>query len=242
MGSLTVQLGPPRALRRGVEISLKNDADIRREKFQADTATWELPRGPWKVSAAAPDRTSTPQTVTLAEQPLRLELTLRLTTTARRQRIVAPAILGGVALGLVTGGAVLVARASRRDIDCLDATTCEAAANSVLDVSSGLALVGTGLGALIPAATAAAGARTRALAVEAGLGGAVFASGLTWYLAEAVGTTALDHRPREHTAAAMLGLGAGMAGSAVLILLVRRALRDRRASKYTHARSHHARF
>lgn len=241
-GSLTVQVGPPRALRRGVEISLKSDTATRQETLRSATTTWELPRGAWTVSAAAADWMTTPRTVTVAEQPQRLDFTLRLSPAARRQRIVAPSILGGLGLGLVTGGAALVARGSRRDIDCLDATTCEAAANSVLDVSSGLALVGTGVGALIPAVTAAAGARSRALAAEAGVGGALFASGLTWYLAEAIGTTALDHRPREHAAAAMLGLGAGLVGSAVIHLLVRRALRDRRAPKYTHARPHHASF
>lgn len=228
-GDLTLHLGPPRALRRGVEISLKNDLGVRHETQKTAEATWNLPRGTWTVSAAAADRTTITKTVTVGDLPERLDLSLRLSPAARRQRIVAPAILGAAGLGLAVGGAVLVARGRRDDLTCVDETTCTAAANSVLDVSAGLALVGTGVGALIPAATAAAGARTRVLAVEAGLGATIFTGGLTWYLAETRSDYQLDARGRDHAAATILGAGAGMLGSAAVVLIVRRILARRAA-------------
>ncbi|MBL9104745.1 MAG: hypothetical protein JNL82_27625 [Myxococcales bacterium] len=230
-GSLTVQVGPPRALRRGVALTLAGDADVRQETLRSATATWELPRGPWTLSAAAPDRTDTRRTVTVTDVPQRVDLTLHLSPAARGRRIVAPALLGATGLGLLVGGAALAARTPHRDLLCTDAATCEATANDVLDRASGFALVGGGLGALVPAATAAAGARPRALVVEAGLGAALLASGVGWYLAEFSKTTALEHFPQKNTAATMLGLGAGMAGSAVIQLLVHRALRARRPAR-----------
>ena len=96
-GSLTIHLGPPRALRGTVEISLKNDAGLRKETQKTAEATWELPRGTWTVSASAPDLTATSQTVTVGDLPRRLDLSLRLTPAARRSRIVVPAILGAAA-------------------------------------------------------------------------------------------------------------------------------------------------
>lgn len=228
-GTLTVHLGPPRALRGGVEISLKNDMGLRQDLQKTAAATWDLPRGAWTVTAAAPDRTTIKKTVTVADLPQHLDLELRLSPAARRQRIVMPAILGAAGLGLTVGGAVMITRGRRNDLTCLDATTCTAAANSVLDVSAGLALVGTGVGALIPAATAAAGARPRALAIEAGIGAAIFTGGLTWYLAETRSDYQLDARARDHAAATILGAGAGMLGSAAIALIVRKVLNRRAA-------------
>lgn len=238
-GSLTVEVGPPRALRGGVQISLRGEATTREATLRTATATWVLPRGAWTVSAAAPDRAPVQRSVSITATPQRLGLSLRLSTAARRQRIFAPAILGGVGLGLVAGGVGLAVHGDREGLACVDAATCEAIANSVLDSARGAAMIGAGIGAVIPAATAAADARPQAFAVEAGVGAALLAGGVSWYLTELSQTSALEHQAQKYSAAAMLGIGAGMAGSAVVQLLVRRAIR---AKTRKSARLHDAKF
>ena len=226
--TLTLTLGPRRALASGVTVRLQGPSPIEPSKLQTAEQTWQLPPGAWKLRAEARDHDPRSADLQLAPGDLqRLDLQLRPDRSARA-RLGLGLGLGATGFVLFSTGAI-VAAGVPRTLVCSSTATCEAAANNVLDRSTGLALLGTGLGAATVALTAGltrAPRGDRALLAQTGLGGILFAGGLGWYLTEVTQTTALDHRGREHGAATLLGFGAGMFGSAVISVVVRRLTRQ----------------
>jgi hypothetical protein len=227
LASLTLTLGPPRALARGVTVTLQGPAAIAPSEVHSPEQTWQLPPGAWDLRIQSTDRE--PRNAALQLGPgerQRLDLQLRLDRPART-RLGLGLGLGIPGLGLLTTGAIVAARNNPSTLDCSSRPACEDATNTVLARSTGLALLGAGLGAASVALTAGLTRSERALQVETGLGGVLLTAGLAWYMSEVTRTTALDHRAREHSAATLLGLGGGMFGSAVIGLVVRRLTRDR---------------
>lgn len=196
--------------------------------------TLRVPAGAYALRARAPG--FVPQAITVPlDAPRQIDLHLRRDTT-EPARLGLGFGIGGAGLVLGAVGVGFVARGSgaladlRRDgalPDCGTPERCRAAANGALDVSSGLALLGSGVGAGIVAATVGARARDRALKIEAGAGAAMFVGGLIWYVAEIQGPYTLQHRARDHIAATVLGGGAGLLGAATISLVTRRLLRRR---------------
>lgn len=225
--TLTLTLGPRRALASGVEVRLRGPAPIPASELRGPEQTWQLPPGAWTVRAEARDHEPRSADLQLGPGELRrLDLQLQLDRAARTRRGLGLG-LGVTGFGLFTAG-VIVAASNAGTLDCATRLACQDAANTVLDRSIGLALLGTGLGAAGVAVTAGLTRKDRALLVETGLGGALLTGGLAWYLTEVTQTTALDHRGREHGAATLLGLGGGMFGAAIISLVTRRLTRDRR--------------
>ena len=138
-------------------------------------------------------------------------------------------VLGAIGAGFIARGSAELAEQRRAGAlpNCGTPERCSAAGSGALDLSSGLALLGSGLGAGIVAATVGARAHDRALKLEAGLGAAMFAGGLIWYIAEIQGPYRLEHRARDHVAATVLGGGAGLLGAAVISLVTRRGVRHK---------------
>ena len=196
--------------------------------------TLRLPAGAYALLARAPGFAPQAIEVTL-DAPRQIDLHLHRDTT-KRARLGLGFGLGGAGLVLGAVGVGFIARGSgelaelRRDgalPNCETLQRCSAAANGALDVSSGLALLGSGVGAGIVAATVGARARDRALKIEAGAGVAMFVGGLIWYVAEIQGRYTLQHRARDHIAATVLGGGAGLLGSATISLVTHRLVRRR---------------
>jgi len=242
--TLTLELGPRRALARSITVTVTGPGNPAPRTLRDATTPWSLPAGAWTLRATAPDRRPAEATVTVAPgETRRLPLHLR-PDRATQTRLGLGLGLGGAGLVLLTTGIGVTARGARdyavlRDTDqvptCLTPEVCTRASNAVLDLSNGLALIGTGLGFGVTAATAASRARDRALTVEAGVGGVLFVAGLSWYLAEIRGTYELDDRARDHAAATTLGLGAGLLGGAAVGLVTRRLVRRQGLSRRTHA-------
>jgi len=194
--------------------------------------TLRLPAGAYTMHARAPGFDE--QTLTVAlDTPRRVDLRLR-RDAAERARLGLGFGLGGTALVLGSVGAGFIVRgagefADLRRVgavpDCGTPERCSAGATAALDLSSGLALLGSGIGAGVVAATVGARASDRALKIEAGIGAATFVGGLIWYVAEIQGPYTLQHRARDHTAATMLGGGAGLLGAAAISLVTRRLVR-----------------
>lgn len=224
---LTIHLGPPRALARGATVTLTGP-EPRKLHVRDPSTSWKLPPGAWDIRVVAPDHAPATASARLGAGEARtLRLDLR-RDRAGQVRLGLGLGLGGAGLVFLTAGAVVAARAPHQNLPCSDAATCRSSADAVLDRSIGFALIGTGLGAAVPALTAGLVRRPdRALQVEAGVGGALLVGGLAWYVSEASKTTALDHTAREHTAATVLGLGGGLLGGAAIALLVRHLTRSR---------------
>lgn len=226
LAALTVTLGPPRVLARGIAVTLLGPAPAEPRELRSPEQTWQLPPGAWTLHAEAPDHEPLNTNVQLAPgEQRRLDLQLRPDRDART-RFGLSLGLGITGFGMFAAGAVLTGR-TPRDLDCSTRTACQIAVDNVLDRSTGLALVGTGLGTTITAITAGLMRSDRGLLVETGVGGALLTGGLAWYMVEVTQTTALDHRSRAHTAATVLGLGGGMFAGAVISLVVRRLTRQR---------------
>ncbi|HEY0134944.1 MAG TPA: hypothetical protein VGB85_12710 [Nannocystis sp.] len=227
--TLTLDLGPRRALARGITVTPIGPAPADARTLHTTSATWTLPAGAWTLRATAPDHRPTTTTITLGPADAR-RLALHLPRDRpANTRLGLGLGLGGAGLVLLTTGTVLTARTSGA-LTCFDRESCTAAADRVLDRSIGASLMGAGLGVAAPALTAGLGRRAstdRALMIEAGLGAVILAGGVGWYFSEVTRTTALDHMPRQHAAAALRGLGGGMLGAAVVGLIVRRLTRSR---------------
>ena len=227
--TLTLELGPRRALASGVTVTATGPTHPGPRTLRTESTPRTLPAGAWTLRATAQDRRPAQTTVTLAPgETRRLALQLR-PDRATQARLGLGIGLGSAGLVLLTTGAVVTARGARdyaglRDQvpACLIPEVCIQAVNAVLDLSNGLALIGTSLGLGVTAATAASRARDHALMVEGGIGGALFVAGLSWYLVEIGGTYQLEHRARDHAAATTLGLGAGLLGGAAIGLVTRR--------------------
>jgi len=223
---LTINVGPPAALARGVAVSLEGPEAVEPRELRSPAQTWQLAPGAWIVRAEAPDHEPLSANVQLGPgEQRRLDLQLRPDRDART-RFGLSLGLGITGFGMFAAGAVLTGR-TPRDLDCSTRAACQIAVDNVLDRSTGLALIGTGLGTTATAITAGLMRSDRGLLVETGVGGALLTGGLAWYMVEVTQTTALDHRARAHTAATVLGLGGGMFAGAVISLVVRRITRQR---------------
>ncbi len=229
--TLTLELGPRRALARGVTVTATGPTHPGPRTLRSASTPWTLPAGAWTLRATAQDRRPAETTVTLAPgETRRLALQLR-PDRPTQARLGLGIGLGGAGLVLLTTGAVVTARSSGA-LTCIDLDTCSSAANQVLDRSIGFSLIGAGLGAAVPALTTGLGrkpATDRILMIEAGAGAMMLVGGVAWYFSEVTRTTALDAMPRQHAAATLRGLGGGMLGGALISLVVRRLTRDRPA-------------
>lgn len=232
--TLILEIGPRRALARGVTVTADGPAPAVTRTLRAPSSPWVLRAGAWTLRATAPDRQTASATITLGPDDTRRVALHLPRDRAAQTRLGLGLGLGGAGLVFVTAGAVVAARAPHRDLLCDDHATCSATADHVLDRSIGFSLIGTGLGAAVPAVTAGLGrtgnaptSSDRALMAEAGVGGVLLVGGLAWYLSEVTRTTALDDIPRQHAAATLRGLGGGMLGGAVISLVVRRLTRGK---------------
>ncbi len=194
--------------------------------------TLRLPTGAYTLRIRAPGFAEQTVAVDLATTR-QLDLRLRPDATERARLGLALGlggtglVLGAIGTGFIVRGAGELADQRRAGAvpNCLTPERCSAAANGALDLSSGLALLGSGLGAGIVAATVGARAQDRALKLEAGFGAGFFVGGLIWYVAEIQGPYTLQHRARDHVAAMILGSGAGLLGAATISLVTRRLVR-----------------
>lgn len=242
---LTLTLGPPRALARGVTLRWSG-APTAAAGATANASVQTLPRAatsPLRLRVPAGTRTLRAAASGFADQTLDFDLatTRQLDLQLRRDHVERTRLglglgLGGAALVLGSVGAGFIARGAGElaDLrragalpDCGTPERCSAATRGVLQLSSGLALLGSGLGTGIVAGTAGLGARDRALKIEAGAGAALFVGGLIWYVAEIHGAYDLHDRARDHLAATVLGGGAGLLGAATISLVTRRLVHRR---------------
>lgn len=253
--ALTVTISPERALARGVTLTWFGQSSSTSARAGDSTSpspgalasvtgsqvipggtrspiTLRLPAGAYNLRARAPGFDE--QTVAVAlDAPRQLDLHLR-RDAAERARLGLGFGLGGAALVLGSVGAGFIARGAREfaDLrrvgalpDCDTPERCSAGARAAQDLSSGLALLGSGVGSGIVAATVGARASDRALKLEASVGSAMFVGGLIWYVAEIHGPYTLQQRARDHVAATILGGGAGLLGAAAISLVTRRLIR-----------------
>ncbi len=240
---LTLSITPPRALARGVELQWSSSEPASASSTPSSGAqtlprtarspvTLRLPTGAYTLSIRAPGFSEQTIAVDLATTR-RVDLRLRPDATERARLGLAfglggtGLVLGAIGTGFIARGAGELADQRRAGAvpDCGTLERCRTAENGALDLSSGLALLGSGIGAGIVAATVGARAQDRALKLEAGFGAGLFVGGLIWYVAEIQGPYTLQHRARDHVAAMMLGSGAGLLGAATISLVTRRLVR-----------------
>lgn len=255
---LTLTLAPGRALARGVELQWSprpaaspNPSSTARSGGAAASGpapvsgsqhtprspiALRLPAGAYTLRARAPGFDEQSIAIDL-DAPRRLDLHLR-RDGAERARLGLAFGLGGsglvlsaIGVGFIGRGAGELADQRRAGTlpDCGTPERCRAAENGALDLSSGLALLGSGIGSSIVAASVGTRASDRALKTEAGVGAAIFVGGLIWYVAEIHGPYTLQHRAREHVAATLLGGGAGLLGAAAISLVTRHVVRRKHA-------------
>jgi len=239
---LTLTITPGRALARGVELqwstmSPQSSLEPVSGSQLVPTTTrvpiiLRLPAGAYTMHARAPGFAE--QTLTVAlDTPRRIDLRLR-RDAADRARLGlgfglggAAVVLGSVGAGFLVRGAGEFADLHRVDAvpDCGTSERCSAGVKAARNISSGLALLGSGIGAGLVAATVGARVSDRALKIEAGVGAAMFVGGLIGYVAEIYRPYTLQGRARDHIAATILGGGAGLLGAAAISLVTRRLVR-----------------
>ena len=227
---VVLRLGPPQALRRGVEVtwSGKGEAPEHR-RVRAEATQYALPRGVWRVEARARGFLPAEEAVTLRGGSTELDVQLR-RDRPRAARVGLGVGLGMASAGLIVGGAVLTEAGSKtlgNETPGECPGMCPALLKAQVQRREGMALLGAGFGSMIPAVTAAMDSprARRALAVETGIGAGLLAAGLAWYLCEGLlwkYRTVEDERDalaRELGAGTLLGLGAGMFLAAGISLL-----------------------
>ncbi len=170
-----------------------------------------------------------------------------------RHRLRPHSILGygasGAAAGLLLGGTTLVTIGSSeyKELPAQSDTSPNTSLNSILHTSQGFAAFGAAVGAGTVAITDFLGANERALIAESAVGGVLATGGLvglvfvTQSYKKDGGTTPekltiyiKDHAPKDYATSALLGLGLGMAASAVISLVVTK-LRTRKGKGQTHS-------
>jgi hypothetical protein len=248
---VVVTLGPAAALRGGVDLTWQGPTEVAPQRTQAATTRWGLVPGTWTLRATGPRFMAEPRTLEVVG-PTTVAVTLR-RTREDKARIAVSAATGGAALGLLIGGLVGGVRGGKEyraaagsfgtsgvDMDA----AASAALVGIKHESTGAIAASSGIGAGIAAATIAADAHERLLGAEIGVGAALVVIGLAWlipakrkYYRDAVAMAEEDaewkvdraflddHRRPELAAAALLGLGAGVAAGAAIGMITRVALR-----------------
>ena len=251
-----LSLGPAGALRRGVQIEWKGPQSQGPRRVGTATTSWPLAPGEWQLHLEAEH--FAPQTRDLQVRPGEPHsLSLKLVRTREdKLRIGMSAGLGVAALGLLAGGLVGTI-GGRRDyraavgrLDGSPMTASEAgdaALRAIRGSSNGVMLTTSAVGAGAAAITIAAGGSNRLLGAEIGVGGALLIAGIAWlvpakrqYTSDepmddpgwAPDRTYFDeHRRPELAAAALIGLGAGLAAGAGVALVARKIVGSSKARR-----------
>jgi len=246
-----LELGPPRALRRGVAVAWTGPRKAAVHRVvNSQTSAWELAPGTWQVQASADGYNPLEHTVAVTERPTKVPL--RLTRARDRTRLRLGLSLGAAGVGLATSGGVLLGLGNKdqRDLGGLDGEN-DASGDEVaqtLDRMSrrhapGVALLAAGGASFVVALTAGLSRSRRSLAAEAGLGAALAVAGTVLHVAwgqqcshrqqdkSEYGKTGWEPAPRdlkicatERTPGMLLtGAGIGLFGAAVAALITHRA-------------------
>lgn len=251
---VTVEVGPAAALRGGVTVGWSGVEAVAPQTTREGRMNWDLSPGTWAVRVAAPRFNQEERAVTVAE-PTGLGFTLT-RTREDRARIGLAAAVGAAGLGLFVGGLAGAIgggkdyRAAGGRLDGADRSEALAAVLPAIQrESTGTMVATSGLGAGVAAATIAADGSERLLGTEVGVGAVLLIVGLAWLIptkrsyyrdaleqAETEGWSVdrafLDeHRRPELAAAALLGLGTGLAAGASVALITRAALRGGRSPR-----------
>ena len=230
-----LRLGPGWALRRGVTLNWIGPAAAPPEReVHAAEAHYALTPGRWTVRAVAHGG-SAEGTLELAGGPAELPLMLR-RDRVERARLGLGLGLGAVAATLVVAGAVLTAKGAAETRACSGSCSL---LNPQLHTTDGVAILAAGIAAVVPTVTAARGPNRRALAIEAGVGGALLAAGIPWYVRDGFrfhdGKFAEKDLAPGRAAAGILGAGIGLFTGAVIGLItyctVQRRQGDSRACR-----------
>lgn len=230
---LTLELGPDRALDRGITIDLRRPGGLSFKVVTPDTriVRRELPPGTWTYEARARGFIPQKHPITL-DGPITVQIQLASKwPEERRKRLKLGLGLAGA--GLVTGivGGALMGYANRRmknrDVFSGDGTKPEPA---MIIADIGAALLGTTLGAGIGAIASSSRSRRLWLA-EAGVGALTIVAATSWYATTAEKTTlsdssvprtAFELNPHGIAAAGLLGLGSSLLTASVVTLINKR--------------------
>jgi len=252
---VTLALGPKLARKRGVSVSLESPAGEAPPVTESHepSHTRPLAAGPWTLRASAKGFEPKESLITVVDQPLTVDLELE-RDSMDRARIGLTAGLGGASVGFLIGGLPLLHAARNGAVG--DYTAIDDNTDNVSDptkdaneqhnrMRTSLTLVGTGVGLVAPAVTVAARGKTRALAVEAAVGGALLVGGSV-LLSNAKGcyedtkTNILENpmtatfqgfsgcTARDLWGNSTLGLGAGLLGGAAISMVTQAIVNKRR--------------
>lgn len=256
--TVTLRVGPKRALKRGLDVSWNGPGETEERRFVPADTRWALRPGSWRLGARARGYEPVERAVTVTEGPTQVDLTLRRDRN-EQARIGLGVGLGLAGAGLLTSGGILFAAGKKYNptaaavLDGVPNPSTEASIDAVerglRRQSGGIALLSAGAGATVVALTAGLGGAKPALATEAGLGALSLAGGIAWLahaqgcpyrLAETLDKPFSQYAPRYDAlrecgikgvpGAMLLGAGAGLLGGAIVTLATQGALR-RRASR-----------
>ncbi|HFE44935.1 MAG TPA: hypothetical protein ENJ18_05490 [Nannocystis exedens] len=248
-----ITLGPPRALRHGINLSWTGPSPAehpKTRKAHAPSQKWTLAPGAWTLRANAKGYKPTESLVTISDKPVRL--TIELESKVDWTRVGLGAGLGTASAGfLITGGVLLPSRLQNAD-DAYNSYIAKPANTNSTDANSrrrqletSFALIGTGIGLAIPALTAIRPSQERTYLIEAATGGAITlaAGGLL------VGSASCFRKVNKNLArpiasdtydtchtlglagSAPLGLGIGLLSGASLSFAVLKGLKSSKNSK-----------
>jgi tetratricopeptide (TPR) repeat protein len=236
---VTLQLGPERALSRGVELTWQGPGGQRRsEQIDEPTSTWQLPRGNWQLRARARGYLAHSAQID-ANGPLTLDLQLR-PDLERRLRLTLAITTGVSALALISGGAARYVVGDRDYRAALPnyRQTPQLVLDQTRRLTSGAALLSSGIGVGVVSATLSAGGGDRILLAELGIG-AVLALGGGIGLPIALASPTLDptstpqeiqnFRGRALATTSLLGLGLGLSTASLAAVISRAVQRGRSA-------------
>ena len=179
--SVRITLGPPRALRHGIDLSWTGPSPAehpKTRKAHAPSQKWTLPPGAWTLRANAKGFKPTESLVTISDKPVRL--TIELESKADWTRVGLGAGLGTASAGFLIGGGVLLPGRLKNADDAYNNYIAKPTNDNSTNADSGrrqletsLALIGTGIGLAIPALTAIHPSQQRTYLIETVAGGAL---------------------------------------------------------------------
>jgi hypothetical protein len=254
---LTLELGPARALKRGIKLDLHRiNGPTLSLKTRVSGVHRELPPGTWVYEVQA--RGFLPQTQTIelnGSQSVALELIPKWSDN-RRKRLKLSLGLAGAGLATGIAGAALLAYADKRQDRFYDrwqnatsngntpATCCSKKENALNIADAGSALIGTTFGLWTGAASSASHSR-RLLLTEAAIGATAILGGTIWFWStsrgaeSSFGSTFEPQRSLGEknigtlVAASLLGFGSGLSTSTFGNLLNNKKLAAKSLSKTT---------
>ena len=239
LSPVRLRLNPARALRRGVTVTWTGPGEVAERRVTAPgSSQWNLPPGRWQLAASAPGYDPAVRAVDVGAKPVELAMELKRDRESRA-RLGMGVGLGVAALGLMTGGGVLLGQA-KRTVDQLSGhDDVPLMPDEMMKVPglkrhslAGNLLLSAGAGTAVVALTSGLTKGRKILAAETGLGSGLALAGSLWLVLRVSTAPYLDEPTRRElddairdirAAGLLLGAGLGLMVPAVVALISRRS-------------------